>query len=223
MKTIIAAIISLAIGKNLVYAQGGLISWQAATGHPMTNSTPYATGYPSTTGGVSGFTSSSGAGLYYFVLLAATSTTANDSGNPFGSDWSPVTYNGTGTPALGTNNVVAGSVTGLGGTAGFASDLVAGTTYFDMVVGWSASLGADWATASGYGPSFASSPFGHVGYSNVGTITPTSAPANGALIFGGSSAQPGQTILYATEPEPATTVLFGLGALSALLLRSRKA
>jgi hypothetical protein len=222
MKTIIAAIISLAIGTTLVHAQGGLLSWANAAAHPSTNSTEYATGYPSTTGGVSGFTSGSGAGLYYFILLTATSTTANDSGNPFGADWSVMNY-AAGGIAYGTNNVVAGSVTGLGSTAGFASSLNAGTTYFDMVVGWSASLGSNWATVSGYGPSFGSSPFGYIGYSNVGSITPTSAPANGAGIIAGGSANPGAIVLYALTPEPTTLALVGLGGLSALLLRRRKA
>jgi hypothetical protein len=222
MKTIIAAIFSLAIGSSLVHAQGGLLSWANAAAHPMTNSTEYFPGYPSTTGGVSGFTSGSGAGLYYFVLLAATSTTANDSGNPFGSDWTVMTYSGGGI-AYGTNNAAAGSVTGLGSAVGFASSLTAGTTYFDMVVGWSASLGADWASASSWGPFFGSSPAGYFGYSNVGTITPTTAPASGASIIGGTSAQPGQIILYALTPEPTTIALVGLGGLSMLCLRRRKA
>jgi hypothetical protein len=111
----------------------------------------------------------------------------------------------------------------MGGSGGFASSLNAGTSYFDMVVAWSASLGADWATASSWGPSFASSPAGYFGYSNVGTIIPTTAPASGASIIGGSSAQPGQIILYALTPEPTTLALVGLGGLSALLLRRRKA
>src|SRR5215469_3814160 len=223
MKTTIAAIVSLAIGTTLVHAQGGLLSWANAAAHPSTNSTLYATGYPSTTGAAhSGFTSGSAAGLYYFVLLTATSTTANDSGNPFGSDWSIVNY-AAGGIAYGTNNVVAGSVTGLGSTAGFASSLNAGTTYFDMVVGWSASVGTDWATVSGYGPSMASAPFGYFGYSNVGSITPTAAPANGAGIIAGGSANPGQIVLYSLAPEPTTLALVGLGGLSMLFIRRRKA
>jgi PEP-CTERM motif len=223
MKKILLTLIGMVAGASLVHAQGGLLSWQAATGHPLTNTSTYATGYPTTTGHVSGFTGGSAAGLYYFVLLAATSTTSNDNGNPFGTDWSAVTYAGGGI-ALGTNNVVAGSITGNGGSAGFASSLTAGTTYFDMVVSWSASLGADWATASSWGPSFGSSPAGYFGYSNVGTIVPAAAPANGAGIFAGASAQPGQTVLYAVPtPEPTTIALAGLGGLAALALRRRKA
>jgi hypothetical protein len=225
MKTIIAAIISLAIGSSLVHAQGGLLNWANASAHPMTNITPYATGYPSTTGRVGGFTSGSGAGLYYFVLLTATSTTAIDSGNPAGSDWNPVTYNGTSTPALGTNNVVVGSVTGLGGAtgAGFQSSLTAGTTYFDMVVGWSADVGTSWAQVSAYLPAMAASNGSYFGYSNVGTITPTTTPAPPASIIGGTSAGQGQIILYQLLPEPGTLALVGLGGLSMLLLRRRKA
>jgi hypothetical protein len=223
MKKILLTLIGMVAGATLVHAQGGLISWQAATAAPKTNSTKYVTGYPSTTGSIQANTPAASAGLYYFALLTATTTTASDSGNPFGSDWSVVTY-AAGGNAYGTNNVVAGSVTGLGGTAGFGSSLNSGTTYFDMVVAWSASLGADWATASSYGPGFGGSPAGYFGYSNVGTITPTAAPANGALIFGSSSAQPGQTILYSVPaPEPTTIALAGLGGLAALVLRRRKA
>jgi hypothetical protein len=224
MKKIILTLIGMVAGASLVHAQGGLLSWANAAAHPSTNSTPYATGYPSTTGAAhSGFTSGTAAGLYYFVLLTATSTTANDAGNPFGTDWSAVSYASGGT-ALGTNNVVAGSVTGLGSTAGFASSLNAGTTYFDMVVAWSASLGADWATASSWGPGFGgTTPAGYFGYSNVGSITPTSAPANGAGIIAGGSANPGAIVLYAVPvPEPATIALAGLGGLAALALRRRK-
>jgi hypothetical protein len=223
MKTIIAAIISLAITTTFVRAQGGLLTWANPVARPMTNSTMYATGYPSTTGAFfNGFTSGSGAGLYYFVLLDATSTTAADAGNPFGPDWNVLTY-ATGGVAYGTNNTFAGSVTGLGGSAGFASGLTAGITYSDMVVGWSADVATSWAQVLSYAPNMANSPGTFFGYSNVGTITPTAVPAPPALIFGGSSAQPGQTILYLLLPEPTTLALFGLGGLSMLLLRRRKA
>jgi hypothetical protein len=221
LKTVIAAIISLAIGSSLVHAQGGLLSWANIRARPMTNTALYATGYPSTFGGVSGETFGSGAGLYYFILLAATSTTAADWGNPFGPDWNVVTY-ATGGVAYGTNNVVPGSVTGLGGSAGFASSLTAGITYSDMVVGWSADVGTSWADILSYAPDIADSPGSFFGYSNVGTIIPTTAPALGAAIFGGTSAQPGQTILYVLMPEPATLALLGLGGLSMLLLRRPK-
>ena len=223
MKTIIAALVSLAVGTTLVHAQGGLLSWANAAAHPTTNSTLYATGYPSTTGAAfNGFTSGSGAGLYYFVLLTATSTTAADSGNPFGSDWSVVNY-AAGGIAYGTNNVVVGSVTGLGSTAGFASSLTAGITYDDMVVGWSADMGTSWAQILSYAPSMGNAPGTFFGYSNVGTITPTAAPANGAGIIAGGSAQPGKIILYQLMPEPTTLALVGLGGLSMLVLRRRKA
>ena len=222
MKTVIAAIISLAIGSSLVHAQGGLLSWANIRARPMTNTALYATGYPSTFGGVSGETFGSGAGLYYFILLAATSTTAADWGNPFGPDWTAVTY-ATGGIAYGTNNTVAGSVTGFGGSTGFASDLTAGITYSDMVVGWSADEGTTWAQVSSYAPDMGADPGTVFGYSNVGTIIPTIAPAPAALIIGGTSAQPGKIILYTPFiPEPATLALFGLGGLSMLLLRRRK-
>jgi hypothetical protein len=221
MKTIIAAIISLAIGTTLVHAQGGLISWQNAAAHPTTNTTFYAPGYPSTTGAISGFTSGSLVGTYYFILLTATSTTAADYGNPLGPDWNVLTYD-TGGIAYGTNNIVAGSVKGFNGAAGFASDLTAGITYSDMVVGWSASLGATWAQVEPQLQTYDFVGYGYVGYSNVGTITPTAVPAPGASIFGGTSAGQGLTILYEV-PEPTTIALAGLGGLSMLVLHRRKA
>jgi hypothetical protein len=223
MKTIIAAIIALATGSSLVHAQNGLLSWQNATAHPMTNTTYYASGYPSTIGAVSGFTAGSLTGsIYYFMLLTATSTTSADNGNPLGPDWNVLTYN-TGGIAYGTNNIVAGTVRGFNGAAGFASDLNVGITYDDMVVAWSASLGTTWDQLLPQVESGNWMTQGYFGYSNVGTIIPTAAPANGASIIGGTSAQPGQTILYYVEPEPTTLALFGLGGLSMLVIRCRKA
>jgi hypothetical protein len=221
VKAIIAAIIALAFGTTFVHAQSGLLSWQNAAARPTTNTTYYAPGYPSTTGAVSGWTSRSSFGLYYFMLLTATSTTSEDYGNPLGPDWNVVTY-ASGGIAYGTNNVAAGSVTGMSGTAGFASDLTLGITYDDMVVGWSASLGTAWDQVL---PQVETGDWitqGYFGYSNVGTITPAAYPASGTEIFSGTSAQQGQTILYFVEPEPTTLALFGLGGLSMLFLRRRK-
>jgi hypothetical protein len=223
MKTVIVIIISIAFAAPLVHAQGGLLSWQGPVARAMTNSTYYAPDYPSTTGAVSGFTTgfpSPPAARYYYTLLEATSTTSADYGNPLGPDWNVVTYS-SGSIAYGTNFISPGGVTGLGGVAGFASGLSVGITYDDMVVGWSASLGTTWDQVL---PQVETGDWisqGYFGYSNVGTITPTDHPAAGAGIFGGTSAQQGQTILYAV-PEPATLALFGLGGLSMFLLRRRK-
>jgi hypothetical protein len=237
MKKILTTMVVLVAGVTLVQAQG-LLSWLGPTAHVSTNSTLFATGYPSTNGAaISGQTtgvSFSVAVQYYYVLLAATSTTANDAGNPLGSDWSVVDYSGGGI-AYGTNFTAAGSVDGAGGTAGFASSLTAGTTYYMMVVGWSANLGNSWATVEGLlagnwagvsGLGITGLPGSNpafFGYSNVGTITPTSAPANGAAIFGSTGSQPGQLVLYNVPvPEPTTLALAGLGGLSLLFLRRRK-
>ena len=129
MKKILLTLIGMVAGAALVHAQGGLISWQSATAAPATNSTMYATGYPSTTGSVGNKTPGSGAGLFYFALLAATSTTASDTGNPLGPDWSVVNFSGGGV-AQGTNNLGPGTITGNGGSAGFASSLN-GSTFSD--------------------------------------------------------------------------------------------
>jgi hypothetical protein len=222
VKTIIAAIFSLTIGSSLLHAQGGLLSWQDAVAHPETNTTFYAPGYPSTIGAVSGFTSGSNTGqLYYFMLLTATSTTSADYGNPLGPDWNVLTYEGGGI-AYGTNNLAPGTVKGFGSVAGFASDLTVGITYSDMVVGWSATLGTTWDQILPQVETDNWATIGYFGYSNVGTITPTAAPAPAVSIFSATSAQPGQTILYYVEPEPTTFALVGLGGLSMLLLRRRK-
>jgi hypothetical protein len=219
---IIFTIVALAMAASPVHAQGGLLSWQNAVARPETNSAPYVPGYPNTAGFPHGITSGSAAGLYYFILLEATSTTAADYGNPLGPDWNVVTYESGGI-AYGTNFVIAGSVTGFDGVSGFASDLSVGVTYDDMVVGWSASFATSWPQALAEIQGGVGSQSGFVGYSNMGTITPTPAPANGASIFGGTGALPHETILYGTLPEPATLALAGLGGLSMLVLHRRKA
>jgi hypothetical protein len=219
MKTIIVAIVSLAIATTFVHAQGGEISWFSSLAKPQTNNSYYAAFYPPP--GVQGETFGSGAGLYYFMLLTATSTTAFDAGNPLGPDWNVLTYQ-TGGIAYGTNGFVAGSVTGLGTAAGFSSGLTPGISYSDMVVGWSASLGTTWDQILPQVETGNWLTQGYFGYSNVGTITPNAYPAPGASIFGPTGIQSGQTILYYVEPEPATLALLGLGSLSMLLLRRRK-
>lgn len=230
MKKLILTAIAMVAGATLVHAQGGLINMNnlSADIQTATNSSGaglYGSGYPSTTG--DGLTKiPTTAGAYYFAVLAATSTSASDSGNPAGGDWTVVTEDVAGNPvAVANNGGLAGGVEGPGGASGFASSLTAGITYDIMVVGWSANVGTSWAAVSGYfADDFAGwSAGGFAGYSNVGTIDPTSAPANGASVFSATGAADGQTILYALPvPEPATLALAGLGGLSMLFLRRRK-
>jgi hypothetical protein len=229
MKKLLVTIIGLAAGASLVHAQGGLISFFNSTANIQTNTTAYSIGYPATTGGTAGKIQTQPAGgLFYFALLTAATTNAQDLGNPLGTDWSVVNYNSTGAAALGTNSQSAlfvGGATGAGQATGFATSLTAGTSYFTLVVGWSSIEGSSWTTILSelQGNNLVSG--GYFGYSNVGTIIPTSGTANGASVFGGSGAQPGQTILYQVTgvPEPTTLALAGLGGLSVLFLRRRKA
>lgn len=226
MKKILLTLIGVVAGAALVHAQGN-ISMTLLSAAISTNSTFYATGYPTTAGGVTGHIG--GGNGFYFALLAATSTSAGDAGNPNGPDWaalSPVqNISGTASNAIAVG-VNGGGVSGPGGSSGFSSSLTAGTTYDMMVVGWSANLGTTWAAVSAlFAENFVGySGGGFAGYSNVGQITPTTAPATAASVFGGAGAQNGQTILYALPvPEPTTIALAGLGGLAALALRRRKA
>lgn len=230
MKKLILTAIGLVAGATLVHAQGGDISWVDLNADMLTSTSTYTSNF---TGTATGLAKTGATSAYYFALLAATSTTAADAGNPAGPDWaalSPVTANGSTTPSIGYSSGAGGGVSGPGAGTGFSSSLTAGTTYDIMVVGWSSNFGTTWAQVSGLFADYFSSDTtitGYAGYSNIGTLDPTTAPAAAATIFGGSAVGSGKMILYTVTPtvtpEPTTLALAGLGGLSMLFLRRRKA
>ena len=147
------------------------------------------------------------AGQYYFQLFIAPAGTATDTG-----------FTGT---VMGTNQASAGRFSG--GVNVAVAGAPAGSTRAIIVRGWSASLGADYATAlqnyntggAGYLGSSAIAPnFIFGGFDGVGTI-PTS-PA-----FGGAAGV-GSGFALVAVPEPSSIALAGLGAASLLLFRRRK-
>jgi len=222
MKKILVTFVGIAASAAMVHAQG-LVQFFSLAAGVSNNPTAYGTGYP-TLNGATGAKTTAGAGFQY-VLLAATSTTSADLGNPLGADWSVVTDNGTNAVAPG--GPTPGTVNGPGGSTGFTSNLAAGTTYFEMVVGWSSALG-NWATVSALltgGSWQGNNPGSYVGYSAIGSFTPTAAPSPAAAVFGGSGVPLNSTTLFQAipTPEPTTLALAGLGGISMLFLRRRKA
>jgi hypothetical protein len=149
------------------------------------------------------------AGQYYFQLFVAPAGTATDGGAFVGTIY-------------GTNQASAGRFSG-GVNVGVAG-APAGSSRAILVRGWSASYGADYATAlaawtagtPGFLGSSAIAPnFVLGGFDGTGTI-PTSPAFGGAFGIGSGFA------LSAPVPEPSSIALAGLGAASLLLFRRRK-
>jgi hypothetical protein len=237
MKKLILTSMALIAGATLVHAQGFLelfdngggittnsgsisspgvsgttVKWNVAGAH-----FDYALLFIPTGIGTSGDLSSAGLNDGNWVQLAA-----DLSGNP-------------GPALVGTNTSLAqGSLQGNGGSgsveaigingAAFNYNGIMGTgdtyNYSIALVGWSANEGTTWSTVSAELQSGIWNTTGNFGF-EVASVSPNNgAPGNTpTAIFGNST-----LVLYAVPtPEPTTLALAGLGGLSMLFLRRRKA
>jgi uncharacterized protein YcfJ len=160
---------------------------------------------------------------YYFTVLVDTSTPT--SGNPLTGGWTDATTSTT--PLIGHNTIVAGGISGNGGSSGVAIDgiPVGGGAYFE-VVGWSASLGTTWsdiATQLEDGWSTAGY-YGMSSYADVATGGVGTPPSNAAAIFSPTLISSGFALApVVPTPEPTSIALGVMGGLSLLALRRKKA
>jgi len=208
-----------------------------------TASASFGQGYVSFANTVSSRVSNGGAlqgaaaaGSYYYALLVAPST-QNTISSANGS------FTGWTLAAIGQNTGVAGRLTGNNADSGAAVQVTAGAytaaggTADFAIVGWSANIGSDWATAAG----------GFHGYSASGTWTISNPNMPGGssnvwygvsavasdIVLGplgasynsvfGAAAIPGITLQSVAVPEPTTIALAGLGAAALVIFRRRKA
>jgi hypothetical protein len=241
MKKILATLIGLAAGATLVNAQGW-ISLNAEGAGVTTNTAGSAAIYaenPSAYSTGKTFNQGTGGVAYYYTLLyiaSGAAASSTDSNNPTSSDWTQLYTDAGGTPGValtltnypGSAAAAAGGLQGNGaanstqalGSGGQAFNN--GTDYQLLLVGWSANLGPSWSTvASDYNSGFAADT-GFFGY-ELATGTGTSgAPGTSLLTLGFPN---GSLVLYnvVITPEPTTLALAGLGGLSMLFLRRRKA
>jgi hypothetical protein len=235
MKKIITTIAVVAVGMAMAQAQGLVKIYSTSVGI-VTNTAVSSFIGGNQQGGTFGKTATATGGFYYELLVAPMSTFSAGtlaSTNPLSAGWITPTF------GLGSNYITAGSITGPGANSGAAinpwanggssatSDTM-GTEMQYLLVGWSSSLGNNWATVSNE-LATASLPAGFFGVSQMGYgfSGGGGTPASGATsIWGVSASMPGGLTtpftLFSTVPEPTSLALAALGGASLLLFRRRK-
>jgi len=230
---------ALAVGLLASYGQGTLKVYNISATYAISTNTGTSIFAGGTqTGGTSGKLALPATGnLYYFALLAAPYSPSTTTTNP--STFAGLSGSFVAVAGI-SNSTVAGGISGPGGNAGSAVTGWAAPTDANyntaaemnyILVGWSANLGATWASiatqlAGGWGGNgyFGVSSLGY-GYSGGG---PNSLPT--PSIWSVTTAEPGGLTtgfsLYAVAPagvpEPSTLALAALGGASLLLFRRRK-
>jgi hypothetical protein len=217
----IFTIVSLVAVSTMLHAQGFII-FNGSVANITTNSATFLMA-GGETGGTGGKTFASGtiAGAYDYALLWANSALTGGATN---SGWSLMTTNGgNATSLIGNSGSAPGGLTGPGTTAGLAVDLAAGTAVDVILVGWSASLGNNWATVENELASGNWQAPGYFGQTGVASMTPfATAGAGDPSVFTTMYPNGALTLYAVPTPEPATIALAGLGGLSMLLFRRRK-
>lgn len=212
MKKIIATL-ALVIPAALGFSQGYVnFSTISSTYAISTNSS----GFPGNAGNISADTGTTSP-LYYFALI---DQAYPGSGTP--AQATPETIGNWSYAGLATNYIIAGSING--GSDVALSSLTGGTEYYVELVGWSADLGTSYATVENEYANYTFPDGGFFGESVVGTMTPGGAPPSPAgILFDSSGISSGFVLYPAAIPEPTTLMLAGLGGLSLLAFRRKKA
>jgi len=221
--------LSLVAGAAFVHAQGLISIAGRPVGSVQTNTSSFLNQGSGTVIRGAIPTQPQAGAVYDFALLIATTTTAGDS-TPLGADWSQAQISGGGGAFITASNSVnlAGGVSGTGGTPGVGvTGWAPGAAMNIMLVGWSAGLGSSWAqvapllAASFAGNSILNQYFGYSGIANIASGG-VGSPASPATSIFGAGIQ-GFDLFAVPVPEPTTLALAGLGGLSMLFLRRRKA
>lgn len=212
----LSGMVATAFGQGTVNFVNGSGSQNVST-----NTQLYINGAPTGLGATGLATGSAGSHFGYWYALLAQSysgsgpTVATTIQNLLTTGW---TYTGAlGTNALGAGRIAGGATTIT--TAGMPGPV--GTPNQFIVVGWSSSLGTDWATVSAELSSGNWNPLGGVfGISTVGTGLQAASPPE-AIFNNAGTITTGFTLFAVPVPEPTTMALAGLGGLALLLFRRR--
>jgi len=179
----------------------------------------------------------SGGGNYFYEVLTAASTVAAPGSAVNLASLISGTWSDTG--VSGVNSGVAGRTSGASITS--ANNWAASAVQDYLVVGWSATAGANWSqinsnltklvlTPGNGGNNYWTSlpgglaPGSFLGWTVVGQVASNPSGQPGAGLFGASPLISGNTdlLVVGAVPEPATLALAGLGAAALMIFRRRK-
>ncbi|HEU6447290.1 MAG TPA: PEP-CTERM sorting domain-containing protein [Verrucomicrobiae bacterium] len=209
---------------NAITAQTNAVAYSPLFGGGAAGGTQGATDFGGTTSG--------GTSDFYFALLYMPTT-----GTSFGTALSVgnfASWSFTGLMATNNASGTAGRLNPVAPNTGATVPWSNGTTNNIVLVGWSANLGTSWLSVSNELAGFfltgqstiADAYFGvsTVGYINPGTVNPGVSPFGTSAQSYGLPINSLNTQLYLLPvPEPTTLALAGLGGLTLLAFRRRKA
>jgi hypothetical protein len=227
MKKILVTMLGLVAGATFVHAQGLVEIAARPAGSVQTNTSSFYLQNPGSQVRGAIPTQATVGAAYDFALLIASTTTAGDS-SPLGADWSQAQiFGGGGAFVTASNSVnLAGGVSGSGGISGVGvTGWAPGTAMNVMLVGWSAGLGSSWSQVAGLFQAGLNSPGNYFGFSGIANIISggSGSPASPPTSIFGAGIQGFDLFSAVQVPEPTTLALAGLGGISMLFLRRRKA